>query len=90
MVPHDFTAADKAKRVIDARILLQALRNDQSQNFSHNMTGDESCFQYTYESPAIFARARDEVVPRVSPPIDSKKMTIAIFFTADRLLTLAS
>jgi hypothetical protein len=64
-VPNDLSATDRAKRVVDARTLSQALRNDQSQNFSHIMTGDESWFYYNYESPTMFARARDEVVPRV-------------------------
>jgi hypothetical protein len=41
-VSHDLNATDKPKRVVDARTLLQALRNDQSQNFSHIMTGDKS------------------------------------------------
>jgi hypothetical protein len=40
-VPHDFSAGDKAKRVVDAPMLLQALKKDQSQNFSQIMTGDE-------------------------------------------------
>jgi hypothetical protein len=43
-VPHDRTARDKAERVVDALMLLQALRNDQIQNFSHIMTGDERWF----------------------------------------------
>jgi hypothetical protein len=41
-VPHELSAREKAKRVVDPRMLSQALRNDQSQNFSHIMTGDES------------------------------------------------
>jgi histone-lysine N-methyltransferase SETMAR len=87
-VPHDLSATEEAKRVPDARTLLQALRNDQSQNFSYIMTGDESWFYYNYESPTVFARARDEVVPRVSPTIGSKKVMITIFFTANRLMRL--
>jgi hypothetical protein len=43
-VTHDLSAADEAKRVVDARTLLQALRNNQNQNFSHIMTGDEIWF----------------------------------------------
>jgi hypothetical protein len=89
-VPHDFSATDKAKRVVDARTLLQALRNDQSHNFSHIMTGDESWFYYNDESPTMFARARDEVVPRVSPTIGSKKVMVTIFFTTNRFVKLVS
>jgi hypothetical protein len=82
------SATDRANQVVDARTLFQALRNDQSQNFSHIMTGDETWFYYNYEPPTIFARARDEVVPRVSPTIGSKKVIVTIFFTANRLVTL--
>jgi hypothetical protein len=57
-VAHDLGASDKAKRVVDLRMLLQALRNEESQNFSQIMTGDESWFYYNYESPTMFARAR--------------------------------
>jgi hypothetical protein len=45
-VLHDLSATDNAKRVVDVRTPLQALRNDQSQNFSHIMTGDESWFYH--------------------------------------------
>jgi hypothetical protein len=45
-VPHDLSARDKAQRAVDAQMLLQALRNEQSQNFSYIMTGDESWFYY--------------------------------------------
>jgi hypothetical protein len=89
-VLHAFSATDKAKRVVDARTLFQALRKDRSQNFAHIMTGDESWFYYNYESPTVFARARDEVVPRVPRTIGSKKVMVTIFFTANRLLTLVS
>jgi hypothetical protein len=87
-VLHGLSATDKAKPVVDAQTLLQALRNDQSQNFSHIMTGDESWFYYNYESPTMFARARDKVVPRVSRTIGPKKVMVTIFFTANRLMTL--
>jgi hypothetical protein len=87
-VPHDLSAKDNAKRVFDAGTLLQALRNDQSQNFSHIMTGDESWFSSNYESLTMFARVRDEVVPRVLPTIGSKKVLVTIFVTANRLVKL--
>jgi hypothetical protein len=41
-VPHDLSAIVKAKPVIDVRMLFHALRNNQSQNFWHVMTGEES------------------------------------------------
>jgi hypothetical protein len=36
----------------------------------------------------MFARARDEVGPRVSPTIESKKVMVTIFFTGNRLVKL--
>jgi dTDP-4-dehydrorhamnose reductase len=41
-VPHDLSATEKAKRVVDGWMLVEALRNDESQDFSHIMTRDES------------------------------------------------
>jgi hypothetical protein len=63
-----------------------ALRNEQSQNFWYIMTAEESGFYYNYDSPTILPWARDEIVPRVSPTIGSKKVRVTIFFTASRLL----
>jgi hypothetical protein len=87
-MPYNPSATGKEKRVVNARTKLQALRNDQSQNFSHVMTEDKSWFYYNYELPTMFARARDEVVPRESPTIRSKKVIVTIFFTANRLVKL--
>jgi hypothetical protein len=85
-VAHDLGASDKTKRDVDARTLLQTLRNDKSQNFSHTMTGYERWFSYNYDSPTIFARARDEVGSRVTPTIRSKKVMVTIFVTVNQLL----
>jgi hypothetical protein len=41
-VHHELSAAGKTKRVVDAQTLVQALRNNESQNFSYIMTGYES------------------------------------------------
>jgi hypothetical protein len=43
-VPHDLAASDKAKRAIEARMLLQALRNEQSQNWSELMIAEACLF----------------------------------------------
>jgi uncharacterized protein YerC len=88
-VPHDLSPADKAKRVIDAWILLRALKNDQSHHFSQIMTEDEGWLDYNEKSPTIFARAPDQVLPRASPTICSKQLMVTIFLTANRLLKLA-
>jgi hypothetical protein len=87
-VPQDLNLRDKGKRVVDARTLLQELINDQDQKFSHIITGDEGWFSSNYESPIMFARARDEAVPRVSPIKQSKKAMTMIFCTDNRLLRL--
>jgi hypothetical protein len=87
--PHDLAASRKAKRAVDMRMVLQALRNEQSQNWSYIMTGDDRWFYDNSDSPTIFARARDEVVPRVSRTIGSKKVMVIIFFTVNRLLKRA-
>jgi hypothetical protein len=44
---------------------LRALKNEQSQNFQHIMTEEKSGFYDNYDSPTMFARARDEIIPRV-------------------------
>jgi hypothetical protein len=38
----DLRAREKSKRVVDARMVSQTLRNDQSENYLQIMTGDES------------------------------------------------
>jgi hypothetical protein len=43
------------------------------------MTGDESWFFLSYESGSMFARTRDEVIPRTSQKIGSNKVMVAIF-----------
>jgi hypothetical protein len=43
------------------------------------MTGDESWFFLSYESDSMFARTRDEVIPRTSQKIVSEKVMVTIF-----------
>jgi hypothetical protein len=78
-VLHQLTPANKAKRVKDARTLLQALRSDPEKRFAHITTGGKSWFYDGYESPAMFGHRRDEVTPRVSQTTNSKKVMIAVF-----------
>jgi hypothetical protein len=89
-VPHEVNSANKVQRVTKSKTLLTALLADAGENFKHVMTGDESWFYYSYQSPAMFARDRSEIVPRVSQTIASKKSMITIFFTDTRLIKLAS
>jgi histone-lysine N-methyltransferase SETMAR len=88
-IPHFLTAAQTVQRVADARRLLKSLKADQKNNFRNIMTGDESWFYYQYESDAMFAHSRDEVIPRVSKTIDAKKVMFTIFFTGTQLVNLA-
>jgi histone-lysine N-methyltransferase SETMAR len=88
-VPHELTPAQMAQRVFDSILLAEALRADEKNQFRNIMTGDESWFYYQYESDAMYAHSRNEVIPRVSKAIDSKKCMVTIFFTGERLLNLA-
>jgi hypothetical protein len=85
-IPHSVTAAQKVQRVADARRLLKSDQKNKSRNI---MTGDESWFYYQYESDAMFAHSRDEVIPRVSSTIDAKKVMFTIFLTGTQLVNLA-
>jgi hypothetical protein len=87
-VPHELSPANKAKRVDDAKLLLPEMQRDSARRFAYIMTGDERWFHYAYDSPAMFASERVEVVPRVSQTIASKKAMITIFFTGNRLARL--
>jgi mevalonate pyrophosphate decarboxylase len=55
---HKLTPASKAKRVEDARTLLQALRSDSEKHFAHIMTSNQNCFYSSHESPTIFGHGR--------------------------------
>jgi hypothetical protein len=52
------------------------------------MTGGESWFDSNDDSSIMFARVPDEVIPRISPKIPSKKAMITIVFTGIRLMRL--
>jgi hypothetical protein len=43
------------------------------------MIGDENWVFLSYESDSIFARTRDEVIPRTSQKIGSENVMVAIF-----------
>jgi hypothetical protein len=68
--------------------LLQALRSDSEEHFARLMTGDESWFSYSYELLTMFGHRRDEVIPKVSQTIGSKKAMTTMFFAGVRLLKL--
>jgi hypothetical protein len=51
-------------------------------------TGNESWVCYLIESDSMFARWREEVIPRLRLGISIKKVMITVFFTARQLITL--
>jgi hypothetical protein len=77
--PPELIPSNKAKRVKNARTLLQALRSDSEKHFAHTITGDEIWFYYSYESPRVVGHGRDEAILRVSQTIGSKKRRSQIF-----------
>jgi hypothetical protein len=63
---HDLSEANRRERVLKANLLLEELRADEGNEFANIMTGDENWFFLSYESDSMFARTRDEVIPRTS------------------------
>jgi hypothetical protein len=72
-IPHDLSEANRRERVLKANLLLEELQADEGNEFANTMTGDESWFFLSYESDSLFARTRDEVIPRPSQKIGSEK-----------------
>jgi chemotaxis methyl-accepting protein methylase len=70
---------NRRERVLKANLLLEELRADEWNEFANRMTGDESWFFLSYESDSMFARTRDEVIPRTSQKIGSEKVMMIIF-----------
>jgi chemotaxis methyl-accepting protein methylase len=71
--------ANRSERVLKANLLLEVLQADEVNEFSNTMTGDESWFFLSYESDSMFARIRNEVIPRTSQKIGSEKVIVTIF-----------
>jgi hypothetical protein len=72
-MPHDLSKANRRERVLKANLLLEKLRADEGNEFANTMTGDESWCFFSYESDSMFARTRDEVIPRTPQKIGSEK-----------------
>jgi len=85
-VPHLLTPQQKEMRVEKARTLLSLLEGKVETNFRGIATGDESWFQYSYQSDHMYCPTFDDVVPRFSQDIGTKKIMVTIFFTSERLL----
>jgi hypothetical protein len=58
---------------------MEELRADEGNKFANTMTGDESWFCLSYESDSMFARTRDEAIPRMSQKIRNEKVVMAMF-----------
>jgi chemotaxis methyl-accepting protein methylase len=78
-IPHDLSEANRRERVLKTKLLLEELRPDERNEFANTMTGDESWFFLSYESDSMFARTRDEVIPRTSQKIGNEKVMMATF-----------
>jgi hypothetical protein len=60
---------------IDTSVELLALMDQYSElQFEGIATGDESWVCYVIESDSMFARRREEVIPRLRPRISIKKL----------------
>jgi hypothetical protein len=78
-IPHELSESNRRERVPKANLLLEELRADEGNEFVSKMTSDENSFFLSYESDSMFARTRDEVIPRTSQKIGSEKVMVTIF-----------
>jgi hypothetical protein len=74
------------KKVEALTELLHVLNTLEVDSFDEITTGDESMFQYLYESMAMFAKSPHDVTPRTRPGIGVKKTILMVFFTNRKLL----
>jgi hypothetical protein len=68
--------------------MLNVLRRRTPFSFSRIVTGDESWFWYSYQYDHMFARSRDDVIPRTKATIGAQKVMLTIFFSGVRLINL--
>jgi hypothetical protein len=88
LAPHTLSGPQKVKRVEASAELLQILNDLEADSFDGIATGDESWFQYLYESLAMFAKSPGDVTPRTRQEISVKATILTIFFT-NRMLLIA-
>jgi hypothetical protein len=74
------------KRVEASTELLHILNALEVDSFDGIPTGDESWFQYRYESTAMFAKSPHDVTLRTKRGIGVKKTMFTVFFTTRKLL----
>jgi hypothetical protein len=85
-VPHTLSGTQKVKGVEASTELLQVLSDLEADYFDGIATGDDSWFQYLYESSDIFAKSPGDVTPRTRHEIGVKKTMFTVFFTKRKLL----
>jgi hypothetical protein len=71
--------ANRSERDLKANLLQEELRADEGNELANTITGDENWFFFSYESDSMFARTRDEVIPRTSQKIGREKVMVTIF-----------
>jgi hypothetical protein len=74
------------KRVEASTELVEILNDLEADSFDGITTGDESWFQYLYESSAMFVKSPRDVISRTRTEIGVKKTIFTIFFTNWKLL----
>jgi hypothetical protein len=84
-VPHTLSGPQKVRRVEGSTELLQILNDLEVDSLDRIPTGDESQFQYLYESSAMFASSPDDAIPRTMQGIGMKTTMFTIFFTNTKL-----
>jgi hypothetical protein len=85
-VPHTPSVPQQVKRVEASIELLQILNDLEADSFDGIATGDQSRFQYLYESSAIFVKSPGDVTARTRQEIAVKETMVTIFFTNRKLL----
>jgi histone-lysine N-methyltransferase SETMAR len=81
-VPHSLTIEQKKSRVELSKQLLKILRNEESSEFRHLLTGDESWLYYSYPHDSMWTRGRD-VEERERRSIGTKKIILVVFWGFD-------
>jgi transposase len=78
-VLHSLSESQKADRKTVAIDMLSLLRQQMPLSFSWIVTGDQAWFLSLYQSDHMFARSRDEVIPRTKQTIEAQKVILTIF-----------
>jgi hypothetical protein len=81
----DIQKADRQQMAINS---LALLRRQAEPSFHRIVTGDKSWFLCLCQSEHMFAATRDEVIPRQKATIGARKVTLTIFFSGAKLISL--